>query len=349
MNPLALPVAQRRYDIMVGTGGIGSGSFFQLNGDHTLGREESRSGRFLKKNDYCKLHIIAHYVKALLGETFRVVPVGKVGQDAVGRRLLEEMREAGLETSLVDVDPEKPTLFSFCFLYPDKSGGNMTTDDSASAAVDAALVRKAVSEFAGHAGRGIALAAPEVDIAARLALLELGTAHRFFRVASFTSEEMSAVVRDGVLRQVDLLCVNLDEAAAGAGTAVHGREPEDIVHRAIEGLAGVNPALLLSITNGSSGSSFWDGTVLSHIPACSVPVESSAGAGDAFTAGMIAGAVAGVPWRSAQELASLAAACSVTSPHTINKDMDRTALLEIARQNAMTVSPHARALLEDQR
>ena len=33
-----------RYNVLIGTGGIGSGIFALLDGDHTLGREESRSG-----------------------------------------------------------------------------------------------------------------------------------------------------------------------------------------------------------------------------------------------------------------------------------------------------------------
>lgn len=61
---LKLDIASASYQAMIGTGGIGSGVFFALDGDHTLGREESRSGRFLDKRDYCKLHIISHYVKS---------------------------------------------------------------------------------------------------------------------------------------------------------------------------------------------------------------------------------------------------------------------------------------------
>ena len=35
-----------RYHAMIGTGGIGTGMFFVLNDNPTLGREESRSGHF---------------------------------------------------------------------------------------------------------------------------------------------------------------------------------------------------------------------------------------------------------------------------------------------------------------
>ena len=91
-QPLRIAPDRGRFRAMVGVGGIGSGSFFLLNGNHTLGREESRGGRFQDRRDYCKLHIISHYVKALLGPGFPVIPVGKVGDDDVGRRLLAEMK-----------------------------------------------------------------------------------------------------------------------------------------------------------------------------------------------------------------------------------------------------------------
>ena len=67
MTPHSTASERRRYQALIGTGGVGAGLFFALEGDHTLGREESRSGRFLDRNDYCKLHIAAHYVQVLLG------------------------------------------------------------------------------------------------------------------------------------------------------------------------------------------------------------------------------------------------------------------------------------------
>ncbi|NIN09663.1 MAG: carbohydrate kinase family protein, partial [Planctomycetales bacterium] len=63
----------------------------------------------------------------------------------------------------------------------------MTTDDSACARVDAAFVARAEPEFERYAGRGVALAAPEVPLEARQRLLELGTEYGFWRVASFVA------------------------------------------------------------------------------------------------------------------------------------------------------------------
>ena len=55
------------YQQLLGVGGIGTGILFALEGNHTLGREESRPGQLLDVRDYCKLHIIIHYVARLLG------------------------------------------------------------------------------------------------------------------------------------------------------------------------------------------------------------------------------------------------------------------------------------------
>ena len=110
MRRLKIDLARCRYRALIGTGGVGSGSFFALEGDHTLGREESRAGRFLDRQDYCKLHIVTHYVQVLLGPGFHVIPASKVGDDDIGRRLLIEMQEIGLDTRYIVVSPGDATL-----------------------------------------------------------------------------------------------------------------------------------------------------------------------------------------------------------------------------------------------
>ncbi len=331
LDPLTLDPASLRFRGLVGVGGIGSGMFFRLNGNTTLGREESRGGTFLERRDYCKLHIIAHYVRALLGPSFPVFPVGLVGDDDVGRRLLAEMAEAGLTLTHVRPAPGAPTLFSFCFLYPDGSGGNITTSDSACSRVDAAVVAEAEPELARLAGCGVALAAPEVPLEARARLLELATAHRLFRVASFTSEEVGEVLGSGLLRSVDLVSLNLHEAAACAGLSVESATPEAIVEAALATLTASHTEILVAVTHGRYGSWTWDGVSLKHRPAVSVPVENTAGAGDAFLAGLLSGLAADLSLSEAQQLATLAGAVSVTSPHTINPALSRSSLRALCR------------------
>jgi ribokinase len=331
---------------MIGTGGIGSGMFFALDGDHTLGREESRSGRFLDRRDYCKLHIVSHYVQALLGPDFRTIPIGKVGRDEGGIRLLEEMRDAGLDIRYVESVGEKPTLFALCIIYPDGGGGNLTANDSACAAVDEAWVMQAEPEFAHCAGRGVALALPEVPLAARGAVLDLGTRYGFLRVASYSSAEIAPAVREGDLRAVDLLAANLDEAAAAAGLPAEGAQPLAIVEAAVHALGARFDGIRLTITAGSRGSWAWDGTALTYLPAFRVPVAGTAGAGDAHLAGTIAGLAAGLSLAQAHELGAMTAAMSVTSPHTINREVTRSSLRRFAQDSGTTVSEVVMDFLE---
>ena len=340
-EPLNLGAKEGRFRAMIGVGGIGTGSFFALSGDHTVGREESRSGRFIDRRDYCKLHIVSHYVKALLGPGFAVLPVGSVGNDEPGRRLLAEMEEAGLDLRYVEKTGDAPTLTSFCFVYPDGSGGNFTTEDSACARVTPAFVSKAEGSFRRYRGAGVALAVPEAPLASRLRLLELGTEHGFYRAASFSSKEIGEIMNPGVLGSIDLLALNIDEAAkalergAGGGVALErgaggAMSAESVVEAAFAVFSGMSPDIAVSITAGKRGSWVWDRRRITHAPAPEVEAVSTAGAGDAFLAGMIAGVHAGLDLPEAQELAALAAALSVTSPHTIHKGLGRESLARLA-------------------
>ncbi|MFB3881283.1 MAG: carbohydrate kinase family protein [Armatimonadota bacterium] len=346
-SALRVEPSRMRYRAMIGTGGIGSGVFFLVNGNETIGREESRGGRFLDRRDYCKLHIISHYVQTLLGPAFETVPVGMVGEDDVGAKLLAEMAEAGMQMRHVARSSGDPTLYSFCFVYPDGSGGNLTTDDSASSRVDAAFVQRTEPEFARYASAGIALAAPEVSLDARRAVLELGTRHRFLRVASFTAEEMATAVSGGLLEKCDLLAINVSEAAAAAGFPPGGDEPPDqVAAAAVERLSQANPRLLISITAGERGSWSWDGTSLVHVPRCQAPVVGTAGAGDAYLSGLIVGIAAGLELRDGHQLAALVAGLSVTSPHTINKEIGRESLRAFAGESGLPIGHAVRSLME---
>jgi sugar/nucleoside kinase (ribokinase family) len=329
-----------RYSALIGTGGIGSGMFFALDGNHTLGREESRSGHFLDRRDYCKLHIVSHYVCRLLGPGFPVIPLGMVGADEAGDRLRGEMAEVGLDLRYVGRAQDRRTLYALCLIYPDGSGGNVTENDSACAAVDAGWIDRAEAEFARFAGAGIALALPEVPLDARQKLLALGTTHGFLRVASFTTAEILELA--GELGDIDLLALNLDEAAALAGVPVEGGDPEVIVRAA---LAKLGPAAWLTVTAGSRGSWSWDGAALTQLPILPVRVEGTAGAGDAHLAGIVAGLAAGLSLRDAHQLGVLTAAVAVQSPHTINFELDRDALRACAETTGMPLAGDVRALL----
>jgi ribokinase len=334
-----------RYQALIGVGGVGSGQFFALNGNHTLGREESRSGHFLDRRDYCKLHIIAHYVKKLLGAKFAVFPVSKIGADAPGQRLRSEMEAAGLDLRFLLIDPSRPTLFSLCFLYPDGSGGNLTVDDSAADAVEAQDLAAVEPEFERFAGQGIALAAPEAPLAVRAALLHLGERYQFLRVTALTTAETKSPWAEVLLRRADLTALNLDEAAALANIDPVLHEPPNIVEASLEVITRFNPKLMVSITAGINGSWSWDGAILNHLPAFRVKMVGAAGAGDAHLSGLLAGLTWNLDLAHAQELGTLVAAQSVTSPHTIHPGICAGSLLTFANQNQVPLSDKVHLLL----
>ncbi len=349
METLNTAIPARPSRAMLGVGGIGSGTFFLLNGEHSLGREESRSGHFIDRRDYCKLHIISHYVKALLGEDICVLPIGKVGEDEVGRSLMKEMSAAGLDMRYIQIIPGMQTLYSFCFLYPDGSGGNLTTDNSACDRVEAADVTQAEADFAVYRSRGVALAAPEVPLAARQQLLRMGTKYNFRRVAAFTSAEILPAIEMGLLDEIDLLALNRDEAAAAAGIQSRAGDgpPQPVVDAALAALSAINPKLQVTITAGGGGSWSWDGKNVKHMPAFPTEVVSTAGAGDAFLAGVIAGESAGLNLQAAQELGMLVAAHSVTSPHTIDARINWKSLSLFATQASLALSARVDQFLSD--
>lgn len=345
MTPLNTNSNTWRYRALIGTGGIGSGTFFAFQGNHTLGREESRAGRFLDRRDYCKQHIIEHYIQVLLGPAFRTIPIGKVGDDAPGHQIIAEMREAGLTTDHVEIVPGEQTLYSICFLYPDGAGGNFTVEDSACAKVDAACIARAEPEFARFAGQGMTLAAPEVPMEARAELLRLGRQYRFFNTASFTSGEIHYRETHDMLRLVDFLAINLDEAAMLARVSAEG-PAESVALAAVKALQSIQPAITCSITAGRQGNWTWDGQALSHAPAHKVDPVTTAGAGDSFLSGMIIGIALGLSLTESQQLATIIAALKVTSPHTINKDIDRDALRTFAGKVNARLPDRVQHLLE---
>lgn len=347
-----------KYGYLVGAGGIGSGMFFALRGNETLGRNESRAGAILPRRDFCKLHIVAHYVAAMTGAgrgAFTVFPVGKVGDDAAGSAMIKHMRRAGMDTRFVAVAKAAPTLFSVCFTYPDGDGGNITAEDSASARLSPADVERAAEALpealGGHAcaedARGIALALPEVPLPARMRLLELARQRGWLTAAAFNTAEVPEALRAGMVSMVDLLGVNRDEAAAIAG--MDSREQiETIVAAAGDELGRINPQIHLCVTAGAAGSYGWANGAAEHTPAPPVSVVNTAGAGDATLAGLIVAAAAPLPFirpdrrartaitdaplETALDFAALLAGLAVMSEDTINFQADARAVRKLAAE-----------------
>jgi sugar/nucleoside kinase (ribokinase family) len=335
-----------RYNTLVGVGGIGAGILFTLEGDHDLGRNESRPARLEDARDYCKLHIIAHYPARLAGPRgLRVLPVGKVGADDVGRRLEQEMAAAGMDTRFIRRVTSAPTLFSVCYQYPDGSGGNITASESAAAR----LLPRDLERIASVLDpTSIALAAPEVPLETRLRLLELATERGAFRVASFMPCEIATSAVRQALSRVDLLAINEDEAAALTGVALDPGDPASLLEAVRSALASAGSRAGLIVTLGAQGAHALADGAFVHVPAASVPVKSTAGAGDALLGGVLTGLALGLPLvPDALELGTLLAAFKVTSPHTIPPEVDRPLLRSFAAVRGVALSPSLARFLSE--
>ena len=322
--------------VLVGTGGLGTGIFFALEGDETVGREESRGGYLLDSRDYGKLHIVCHYVSALLSDDFLVVPVGRVGQDPAGQSVRRDLQEAGVTTSHVGIDQTRPTMFSVCFTYPSGEGGNLTALNSASAKVSGTDIEAARPLFQRFRDRGIALTVPEVPIPARGALLRQAAEHGFLRIGSFVTAELRTGAADELLDLLDVLAINKDEAAALAGCDP-AASPTSVVEAAAGVVRSRYPQLSLVVTVGRDGSWVWDGRELSCDPGIETQSRNAAGAGDAHLGGVIAGLAAGVGLADANYFATIVSALKVRSPDTISSDLDVAAVIAAATAAGRTV------------
>jgi sugar/nucleoside kinase (ribokinase family) len=352
-----LPGTGLKYDHIIATGGIGSGIFFSLNGNQSLGRNESRMATLLPYSDFCKQHIIMHYVAVLLGASingpFKSFPIGKVGKDEVGINLIKQMNSVGMNTQHVTVSETHRTLFSVCYQYPDKAGGNITTDNSACGDVSPEDISRFFDDFRHVGNSGIILAAPEVPLATRLKLLEYGRKRKSFNMASIQSSEVNDCRRMNFFGLIDLLSINIDEARSIANITDESVQGEIIIEACITVLTALNPSITLLITDGANGNYCYERGQLRFTPAMHVPVTSTAGAGDAFLAGTTAGLCAGLPLiknnkdrafsetplETAVELGTLLASMSVTSNDTIHPTANTETLYGFAKENAITFGP----------
>jgi len=83
--------------------------------------------------------------------------------------------------------------------------------------VDTGLIERAITDIKELGPEGLIMAAPLVPLEVKEKLLELGKRHGLFCSSSFTAEEIQQAMDSGILTYVDLLAINIIEAAVAAG------------------------------------------------------------------------------------------------------------------------------------
>ena len=282
-----------RFNQFIGTGGIGTGILFELDGNRTLSRNETRLATLTPTRDYCKQHIILHYIARVLAPEANVVPIGMVGMDDAGSALLSMMRDAGMDTRFVAQTKERSTMYCVCMQYPDKAVCNVTTAKSACDLVDAAYVDDALDQLSLDV-QTLVMAAPEVPVHARIRLLQRAHTAGAFCVASCLMDEFDEFAPSGGFECCDLMAINEDEAAAfcGCDTADMQRLAQ-MCHRK---MCEYNRSIRLAMTCGAQGSWVCEGDCAAFIPAQPTEPVATGGAGDAYVAGVICGISMGVPF-----------------------------------------------------
>lgn len=319
---------KRKIRQIVGTGGIGKGLFFLSHENEILGRNESRMAELSGAKDYCKLHIVFHYMGRLLSPDIEVIPIGKVGRDEDGALCREQMKNAGMNTNWIEESRRHPTMLSVCIQYPDKSGCNITSDNSACQEVDSEYILKAVRELKVDKD-SVVVALPEVSLESRIELLRYGKKQGAFCAASCGTSEIREFVRLKAPRMCDLIALNQEETAAFAG--MESIEDPDTAKAAAEKILKEFPHLHLWLTVGAEGSLLASSERIIVYPSLpGIKVKNTGGAGDAGLAGLLTGLCLGLPpWGEkngegydAGELAVLLAGMSVESADSIHMEID---------------------------
>jgi len=353
---------------LIGTGGIGSGIFFELEGNHTLGRNESRLGVLSNARDFCKLHIICHYIAVLMRSdstdksSFQTVTIGRVGRDETGRGMVGMMQQTGMDTSLVKETDGAATLFSVCFQYPDSAGGNITTAGSASSLLTPEDVRQAEPVCKKYGARGMALAAPEVPLECRLELLKMAEKYGLKRFCAFNSAELRDRLAVECISHTDFITMNRDEAETLAGENCSQSRLVDFLELVRRKLLAINSDVRILVTLGSSGSYGFENGAWEFTPCADVEPKSTAGAGDATLAGIIVATACSLPFilprrkkrkslkemplESACDFAALLASFSVLSMDTINLEITPAGLAGHGRRLGLKLSAEIESLLE---
>jgi len=355
--------AESGFTCAIGIGGIGSGMIYALEGEHELGRNESRLGELLDSRDYCKLHIVEHYIARLMGAgrdaaSFRVWPVGVVGNDAVGRRILTEMSAVGIDTRFVRSHQQLRTLFSVCFFYPDGSGGNITSSNSAARTLSVDDLRAASPYMKAAGAHAVALCVPEVPLELRRDFLELASDCGNYRVCSFVLGDIEEAQRMELFSLTDLLALNQEEASALLGHGPGYVLDDELLAECAAKLTATRPRLRMIVSAGRKGAYGFEGGSSQFCPAPMLQPMSTAGAGDALLAGVVCGLAAGLPFIMPNECGSsfsgrvlwtaldfgvLNASFSVTSPHTIHPDAVLSNLFGFAESHGASISDSLRS------
>lgn len=237
--------------------------------------------------------------------------VTRVGRDARGREARARLAAAGLPADLVQEDPVAPTGTVGVTLAADGQPAFTIHENMAWDRLEATPEARAAAARADAVCFGtLAQRDPQARAAIQTLLAAARSeALRVFDVNLRQHFHTPAVI-EASLRQANVLKVNDAEwPVLAAQFSLAGDLPAQLADLAQRfGLVAV------AVTRGAAGALLWRGGELTEAPALPVPVTDTIGAGDAFTAAMTLGLLAGRPAAAVVRLANEVAAFVCTRP-----------------------------------
>jgi ribokinase len=231
-----------------------------------------------------------------------VTMVGRIGRDPYGDELIASLQAAGVGTRYVRRDPTRHSGVAVIFI--DAQGENYVN---------------AVYGANGSCDEQQVADAREALKDAKVLLVQqeirLGVSHKAMAAARESGvtvildpAPMRSPLPDGFLAACDFLTPNAHEAAGLCGFPVDGIEA---AHRAALEIRRAGPATVI-VTLGQAGAWVEGENVSELVPAPSVRVVATVGAGDAFNGGLAAGLAVGLDLIEAVHLGVAAGALCVT-------------------------------------
>lgn len=227
-----------------------------------------------------------------------VAMLGRVGGDAFGSGLVENLRHNGVDTSRVEAIPDAPTGSAFITVTPDGENAIVVSPGA-----NRSFGPKVAEAAAGDLRRARVLAAQlEVEISAveTAARIVSDNGGRFLFNLAPPRE-----VPEALLLLCNPLVVNEHEAALLLGE--EAQDPEETARK----LLNLGPASVV-VTLGDAGTVLATGDSTRRFPAPEVEAVDTTGAGDAFVGALAAKLAQGAHLEEAVPYAVLAGAVAVT-------------------------------------
>ncbi|HQV71011.1 MAG TPA: ribokinase [Thermoflexales bacterium] len=231
----------------------------------------------------------------------QVSMIGRVGNDAFGRELLDVLQKDGIDTRFVSVDASHAT--GVALIEVDAQGMNsIAVASGANFALTAKHVADAISQTENFDVLVMPLETPLDTIYAAARAAKQKNARVILNPAP--AQKLGA----DLLGMVDVIVPNEHEATFITGIALEGEQSYRAAAQALRQMGAKSVILTL----GSAGAFVLDGTREELVPAQKVQAVDTTAAGDCFTGGLAVGLAEGKSLGDAARFASAAAAISVT-------------------------------------